>query len=296
MMPLAPLRTGLSCASRRAFSTTPRAFNISPESPSYIEIPRPPQIRSIQPPRKKGKLPHPKSLPLDLDATPATPEPSQESQRPLEGVDEETKAYIKWKSALAENRRRNLREGVAELQLRQKNQAAHRAKVLKKRTEEREEKLDAGQREDVRLTLPSVLSTLRLDDGSTMQRITPERLAEKSALREAKEAARTAARIESFHNLYLNAKDFIITEKQLDEAIEKEFGPMDHLYKSLPPTVEDMLLQASNIHGDFSKNPKLMQIAGELTGAKLMPERSGSRDTSAFGADHDDDSLVNRTF
>lgn len=233
---------------------------------------------------------------MDLDATPATPEPSRQPQRPIEGVDEETKAYIKWKSDLAESRRRNLREGVAELQLRQKNQAAHRAKVLKKRTEEREEKLNAKMREDVKLTLPSVLSTLRLDDGSKMERITPERLAEKRALRESKEAAKAAARIENFHNLYLNAKDFIITEKQLEEAIEKEFGPMDHLYKSLPPTVEDMLLQVSNIHGEFAKNPKMMEIAGELTGAKLVPEKRGSRDTSAFGADYDGGSIINRNF
>lgn len=295
-MSLIPLRSALTHAPRRTFSTTPRTLIISPESPSYIEISRPPTVRSSPPPRQKGKLPHPKSIRHDISALSATPEPSPESLEPTPGLDAETTAYIKWKNRLAETRRRNLREGISELQERQKNQAARRAEVLKKRSEDREALLAAKQREDVRLTLPSVLSTLRLDDASSMIRITPERLAEKQAICAAKEAEKSAARIEIFHELYLNARDFIVTEKQLDEAIEREFVQKDHLYKTLPQTVEDMLLQVQSNQGNFSRDPKMMEIAGQLTGAKLVPERKGRRDNGAFGVDDTDDGLITREF
>lgn len=285
----------LTCGSRRAFSTSPRPLRISPESPAYVEIPRPPTVRAFTPARQKGKLPHPKSIPYKLSPEPATNEPAP--RKPPTGVDAETAAYIVWKGKLAESRRRNLREGMTELQQRQRGQEERRAKVLARRNQEREALLAAKQREDVRLTLPSVLSTLRMDDGSHMERIGEERLAEKRAVWEQKEAEKSRARMECFHELYLNAKDFILTEKQLDEAIEREFTQRDHLYKTLPQTVEDMLLQVQNNRGLFGRDPKMMEIAGHLTGAKLVPEKKkAAREGSGFGLDEGGDGLVSRNF
>lgn len=285
------LRSALGCT-RRAFCTTPH-LRVSPESPHYIEIPRPPEVRAAPRPRQKGKLPHPKFIPYGISAEPATPEPSL--CKPPTGVDAETAAYIIWKQNLARSRRRNLREGVEELQARQKQLEMHRARVLLKRSENREALLAAKQREDVRLTLPSVLSTLRVDDGSNMTRISQDRIAEKKATWEAGEAQKSAVRIENFHELYLNARDFILTEKQLDEAIEKEFTQRDHLYKTLPQTVEDMLQQVQHNRGDFGRDRKMMEIAGQLTGARLVPEKK-SRDANSFGLDEEADELVNKDF
>lgn len=183
---------------------------------------------------------------------------------------------------------------MAELQARQKTQEKRRAIVLKKRNEDREALLAAKQREDVRLTLPSVLSTLRSNDSSHMERISEERLAEKQAMREAKEEEKRAARIESFHELYLNAREFILTEKQLDEVIEKEFVQKDHFYKTLPQTVEDMLLQVQNNRAHFGRDPKMMEIAGQLTGAKLVPEKKAKE--AEGWLDEESDGLISRTF
>lgn len=290
-MSLVPLRNALGC-SRRAFSTTPR-LRVSPESPSYIEIPHPPNARVSAGHRLKGKLPHPKSIRYDISAEAATPEPSP--RKPLAVADPEIVAYITWKQRLAESRRRNLREGMHELQLRQRGLEKHRAKVLQKRSEAREVLLAAKQREDVRLTLPSVLSTLRVDDGSNMERISEERLAEKKAAWEADEARKSAVRIENFHELYLHARDFILTEKQLDEAIDREFTQKDHLYKTLPQTVEDMLQQVQNNRGDFGRDKRMLEISGQLTGARLEP-RKKARGADSFGLDEEADELVNRDF
>ncbi|KAL0640881.1 hypothetical protein Q9L58_000189 [Maublancomyces gigas] len=289
-MSLVPLRRTLGCT-RRAFSTTPRP-RVSPESPHYIEIPRPPTVRVSARHRQKGKLPHPKSIRDDVLVKPATSEPSP--RRLPTNVDDKTIAYITWKQNLAESRRRNLREGVHELQQRQKQLEKHRALVLQKRSESREILLAAKQREDVRLTLPSVLSTLRVDDGSKMVRISKERLAEKKAAWAAKEAQKSATRIENFHELYLNAREFILTEKQLDEAIEREFTQKDHLYKTLPQTVEDMLQQVQNNRGDFGRDKKMLEISGRLTGSRLEPKRA--RGADSFGLDEEADELVSRDF
>lgn len=291
-MPLAPLRCALGCP-RRAFSTAPH-LRVSPESPHYIEIPRPPNVRVSGRHRLKGKLPHPKSISSNLSAEKATPEPSS-PRKPLTNVDTETAAYITWKQNLAESRRRNLREGVHELQQRQLQLEKHRAKVLHKRSEAREALLAAKQRDDVRLTLPSVLSTLRVDDGSNMTRISEDRLAEKKAIWEAKEAQKSAVRIENFHELYLHAREFILTEQQLDEAIEREFTQKDHLYKTLPQTVEDMLQQVQNNRGDFGRDKKMLEITGRLTGARLEP-RKRARGADSFGLDEEADELVNKDF
>lgn len=166
--------------------------------------------------------------------------------------------------------------------------------MLRKRSESREILLAAKQREDVRLTLPSVLSTLRVDDGSNMVRISEERLAEKRATWAAKEAQKSAVRIENFHELYLNAREFILTEKQLDEAIEREFTQKDHLYKTLPQTVEDMLQQVQNNRGDFGRDKKMLEISGRLTGSRLEPKRA--RGADSFGLDEEADELVSRDF
>lgn len=166
--------------------------------------------------------------------------------------------------------------------------------MLQKRSESREALLAAKQREDVRLTLPSVLSTLRVDDGSNMVRISEERLAEKKATWAAVEAQKSAVRIENFHELYLNAREFILTEKQLDEAIEREFTQKDHLYKTLPQTVEDMLQQVQNNRGDFGRDKKMLEISGRLTGSRLEPKRA--RGADSFGLDEEADELVNKDF
>jgi len=92
---------------------------------------------------------------------------------------------------------------------------------------EREALLNAPEREDERLTRPSVPSEiLKLleKQPSRSLKSDPERLREARENYEAAASDQEAHRREALEILYSNAREFIVNEKQLDAAIEEVFG------------------------------------------------------------------------
>jgi hypothetical protein len=176
---------------------------------------------------------------------------------------------------MAEMRRRNLREGLAALQMRTKERLLRRGEALKRRNEEREKLLAEKMREDVRLTLPSVLSTLRMDEGIKVARMTPERVEEKRQVRLAKEREKTEGKLEHLHELYLNARDFLLTEKDLDDAIEREFQPRNLLLRGYPPTMGSLLrdMEGAGYAIGVGSVQRITEVGGALTGGRLTPEK-----------------------
>ncbi|RPB21621.1 hypothetical protein L211DRAFT_752523, partial [Terfezia boudieri ATCC MYA-4762] len=212
----------------RAFSTTPTPQKVAPESPKFIEIPQPPRTPPLWKPIVKGKLPPPKTIfpSVGPDKTSeeylalVTPEPTKPKAAPTHKP--EDAAYIEWKAKMAARRRQNFREGIIELAEKKKAFDDKRARVLEKRAAERQELLNRKEREDVRLTLPSVLSTIKnaegFQDPDRRGRLKGSRTKLKKHI-----AAKLEARREQLHNLYLNASSFLLTDKQLDMAIDAEF-------------------------------------------------------------------------
>ncbi|KAL7275828.1 hypothetical protein RUND412_001209 [Rhizina undulata] len=288
------LRAPLRCKfAVRSFSTSAPTLQIGPESPRFIEIPRPPKVKYRPPPYKKGKLPEPKNLfPAQIDKTSqeyldaATAEPTKVREVPK---DPEMAEYIRWKAAMAASRRKNLREGIVELARKKEEKEKKRAEIQRERSEAREALLHAKEREDVRLTLPTVLSTLK----ESMTPVDPdreERLRIKEERRIAKEQKKIEERLEDMHALYVNARSFILTEAQLDAAIEKTFVPKDIIFKNFPPTVSDMLVEKgdfarskpSTIGGMFGdRNGAIMEVAAALTGGR-MEVKDDKADERAF--------------
>lgn len=181
---------------------------------------------------------------------------------------------------MATKRRENLREGLKELAFKKKTFDEKRERILKKRMEERQALLDRKEREDVRLTLPSVLSTVKNPEPfSDPNR--HDRLESKAQQLQAREAAKAEARADHLHTLYLHASSFILTEAQLDKEIQAEFTE-SMIGKTFPLTVSEMLAQRAkgpplSIFGVSplltSKETELiLEAAATLTGGKLSKE------------------------
>ncbi|KAK6399642.1 hypothetical protein LTR95_019407 [Oleoguttula sp. CCFEE 5521] len=144
----------------------------------------------------------------DASTEPAFPEGSREA----------------WRTKVAEQRKRNLREGLRELKERQvrstSNTRARQGRVQR----ERDELVSRPEREDERLTAPSHGLDLKTLFGPLQDPDRETRLATKKANQAAFLAARSAARASSLHTLYAHARSFITTPAQLDASIETAFG------------------------------------------------------------------------
>lgn len=193
---------------------------------------------------------------------------------------------------MASARRRNLREGM--LGLYERRERTH--KVLTARTQrrqaERQRLIDKPQREDERLTNPSVVAALNdlnigvVPDPNREARVEQQRKRVKQRAMSKEEERRDA-----LHTLYMQAADFITTEEHLNEAIEQAFGTPEAparwggngkgdsiWYDGKPNSVQDMLdkvnrtgglaMDAHEGHAALTQQ-RIKRIAEELTGGKI---------------------------
>jgi hypothetical protein len=190
---------------------------------------------------------------------------------------------------MAATRRTNLREGLSELHKRKLTHDKLVAGRSKWKSEERERRLYEKQREDERLTNPTITAATRtLQTGPIPDPDRVTRLAEKAASVAAKEAMREDARRDALHTLYIHARKFITTEEQLDAEIEKIFTTTpfeegnfdDNIWnvKHAPPTVQEMLSEVNNTQKSaiaYRRPPshitgqRMKRIAEDLTGGKI---------------------------
>ncbi len=277
----------------RAFTTSSSTHRIGPESPSYIDVPQPPQQTFPHRPRIKGILPVPRDIFHHRigGVEKVTPEylasATQESKKQSIAVSEVDETRTRWKLRMASQRRQNLREGLVELQSRRRRTDKFLADRGARRQAQRQQLIEEKEREDERLTNPSVSPVMRL---SRIGRIVPdpnreERLAEMAKRVREKEAKRADARQDAMHALYTHAKDFITTEAQLDSAIVTAFENPSWGHKGssvwangAPETVQQMLNRANRtrtgLFKDEGQGQKIMtnrveRIVEELTGGKL---------------------------
>ena len=292
LSPLTRCRCSATSIPIRSFSTSNSLSAIGPVSPKFIDVPIAPQPQAGQKLDIKGTLPPPRNLfparalrktsKKYLDAV--TKEPKHQS--------EPSNEYVAWKRRLAASRRTNLREGLVELYKRKKDHDGAVAVRSKAKQEDRQRRLQAPQREDERLTDPTIKEANRiLQSGPIPDPNRDARIAEKAARVQAKEAAREEQRRDALHTLYMQARSFITTEEQLDAKIEEVFkeareGESDSIWDAsspgAPPTVLDMLSDFNNTQKTatrFHAGPaqitgkRIKKIAEELTGGK-MEEKS----------------------
>lgn len=189
---------------------------------------------------------------------------------------------------MAEMRRKNLREGLVALRARKRREDKRVASRSLFKSREREARLHAPQREDERLTSPTITEAMRsLQVGAVPDPYRKLRVAKKAAMAAASEAAKEDARRNALHTLYMNARTFITTEEQLDAKIEEIFvkrpfagSNSDNIWdaKGPPPTVREMLSTINHSQKkaiDYHSGPavitgqRIKKIAEELTGGKM---------------------------
>lgn len=270
---------------RRPFGTAARRLQVGPESPKFIEVPRIRLPRASPRPRQKGILPLPRNIfppSKPAKATPAAIAAATAGRSRQRGAPEshEKAAFQQWQCAMADRRRQNLREGLVTLHRRKR--AAERVRVtrLAHRARKRQAVLTTAEARDVQLTLPSVLSTLRLGGSSLPDPDRAQRLQAMAERHRAVERAKRDERLHYLHELYLNASRFILTEAQLTSAIDDAFKESAYDVAAWAgwrrSSVRDLLNRAnrSNMQTPEDAGPVVLEVGGSLTGGRLPASRS----------------------
>jgi hypothetical protein len=280
----------------RAFSTTRPTLKYGPESPKFVEVPQPLQSRPPPKRRIKGVLPVPRDIFARRRPTSLTPEyfakvtPEPTAPGGDAELSGEQGEFVAWKRRMAAVRRQNLREGLKGLYHRKKQTDRAIAARSAFKTAERQRLLHEPEREDVRLTSPSVHpSLLQFQKGSLPDPDRAQRIAEKVAAVQAKQAEKAEERKDHLHSLYMHARDFITTEEQLNEAIERIFvthpwefvdgDKGENIWNTgVPESVATMLSKAAVMEkGAVGQHEgiavltdrRVKRIAEELTGGKM---------------------------
>ncbi|TVY80364.1 hypothetical protein LSUE1_G007868 [Lachnellula suecica] len=276
----------LNATNLRPFSSSTPLSAIQPENPKFIEIPTTLQPQRLPKLDIKGVLPPPRNI-FPNRGPPKSARFFKKTIRLPKKEAAPANDYEAWKRKIAANRRENLVEGIKTLKTRKYWAEKNVSDRSKKSSEERARVFNAPQREDERLTNPTITQAT-----NTLQRSVPdprreERVLAKAARVKAKEAMREEARKNALHTLYMHARSFITTEEQLDEEIEAIFVPKpfkgsnsDNIWEASgsPPTVQDMLTVVNHnqkVAAQYHQGPapltgkRMQKIAEELTGGKM---------------------------
>ncbi|KAK3216844.1 hypothetical protein GRF29_1g1123047 [Pseudopithomyces chartarum] len=285
--------TGLPLA--RAFSSSAPTLALGPESPNYIEVPKPLQPSFPPKPIVKGHLPVPRDIfetrskiPKESDKfiAQSTRDPKKVAQPGPWSKDAEYRLY---KQRLAEARKKALREGVKELHARKvETDQAYTHHIERTNAERRRLAMAPPRAVDV-LTQTSISKGVR-DFLSNELPSTPrvEFAAQRRNAYERRLARQEAVRRNRLHDLYTNAREFIVNEEQLDEAIELAFGteeqPMrfhvdghtspagtgDSAWASGPPEgVSERLQKLKGGEGVGLAKERVKKVTEVLTGGKM---------------------------
>lgn len=263
--------------------------DVPPESPLYVDVPRPPQPAAQSKPIVKGVLPVPRQLFHPTGPKRGTkpylnrvsPLPKVAPREP-QGKDKEFRQY---KQRLTEMRRDSIREGLSSLKSRNKQAIKEMSKLSNRKREIQQANLQKPEREDDRLTSPTILPTI---ESMVSQQLTEEEIAAKRARYEAKEWAKSEERRNSLHTLYMNARDFIVTEEQLNAKIDAVFDdpffenqqdPSIWAKEGVPEQMRDIrgqlersgTMNLSESYSVVTRN-RLQEIAEELTGGRMESE------------------------
>ncbi|KAL5333012.1 hypothetical protein BJX70DRAFT_382266 [Aspergillus crustosus] len=212
----------------RGFSTS-SSLRVGPESPYFVEVPQ--QVQPALPAKRqvKGTLPVPRDIfprrrvdkPTEPYIAAATPLPTkQEAINP----DEPHAGYREWKRNMADMRRQNLREGLLELHSRKQRTDTIMQNRSAWKQRQRKRVLQQPDRDDEQLTRPSIIQDMLPKPGTVLPDPgRQERLVQSQQRLESKKLQKEQGRLDSLHTLYMNARDFIVTEEQLATAIEEAF-------------------------------------------------------------------------
>ncbi|KKY25164.1 hypothetical protein UCRPC4_g01970 [Phaeomoniella chlamydospora] len=277
-----------TCSPARAFSTSTARRSVPPESPDYIHVPRSIQPEQRLPPRIRGTLPVPREIFPAKNPEKLEQQFLEKATRPRkEPFDPRTATQVQIKKfRMAQLRREYLREGLSELRNRKSKIDKQLAERNRIKTAEREQLTAQSEREDERLTSSSVLQgMLSSKGGFTIDPKWEERYRERVAKTKEHSDRLDDMRKDALHTLYMNARDFIVTEEALDAEIDRVF-PFDKdpafrtpsgqgkdiWFTGVPPTVTELLQKTVSPERNISR--RVSDIDGSSTTARTASERA----------------------
>ncbi|CAA9965154.1 hypothetical protein PTMSG1_08513 [Pyrenophora teres f. maculata] len=294
--PFAPTSAWSSTPCVRGFSSTSPSLALGPQSPNYIEVPKPLQPSYPVKPEVKGHLPiprdvfktrnkHPKES--DIFIARSTREPKEVK---VPGPYSKDADYRLYKQRLAEKRREALKEGVKELHERKVTSEAEYMAKIQAIGATRRALAMAPRREVDILTETSVAKGIRdfLTDSLPPR---PDISKARSRAYQRRMARVQQVRASRLHDLYTKAREFIVDEQQLDEAIEKAFGSEEQPIGwdrrgnmgmrvdghdglspwegPMPEGVAELLQKLKGGEGVGMAKERVKKLAEELTGGKM---------------------------
>ncbi|KAF2751896.1 hypothetical protein M011DRAFT_394335 [Sporormia fimetaria CBS 119925] len=280
----------------RTFTSTPSVCALGPESPNYIEVPKPLQPTAHKKPIVKGVLPTPRDVfktrnPLPKQSDEFLNPSTKDRAKPLLPGKYNRDAEIRlYKQRLADARKKALREGVKELHERKVTTDAQEKAALRRLFAERRAAAMAPPREVDVLTQTSMDKNIRSFLEGTLPSTSRMNISEarRQAFRR-KMDKHDSVRRQRLHDLYIHAREFIVNEEQLDAAIEKEFGTEEQPVgwdpkgdqvvgaehgKSpwtgpMPEGVAELLQKLKGGEGVGLAKERVKKVAEELTGGKM---------------------------
>jgi hypothetical protein len=281
----------------RAFSSTPSTLALGPQSPNYVDVPKPLQPTFPLEPTPKGHLPvprdifktrskHPKDSEIFLRRSTKAP-----STLKAPGPHSKDAEYQLYKQRLAATRRTALNQGVKELHERKVEVDAAFTAKLERSYADRLQRATAPPRETDVLTSASIQKGIRDFLADQLPMTSRTDLPKRRTAYQRRIARVQAVRASRLHDLYVNAREFIVEESQLDEAIEKAFGTEDQpigwnvrgdvgpraegkeglspWHGPMPEGVGDMLQKLKGGEGVGLAKERVRKVAEALTGGKM---------------------------
>lgn len=277
-------------AQRRLFATSSALSILPPESPYYIDVPRSYQPEYVVPRRLKGTLPVPREIfparqpnkPSEEYLKNATKNKAPQNVVPEPQMSEQARR----RARMAAMRKSHLREGLTELYKRKQTMTAAVAARSAAKQAERARLIAQPEREDARLTMPSTPTTMQPSTAAIDEEASRHECERIQKQKQKNLARRTVAkeseRLDALHTLYMNARSFITTEAQLEEAVERVFVPGEQndewrtaasdgesiWNKGAPPTVKELLEEA-----DTRRSGREDLTKGSLTSVRMSESR-----------------------
>ncbi|KAK3945463.1 hypothetical protein QBC46DRAFT_372301 [Diplogelasinospora grovesii] len=287
------LATATRCFTTSASRALPAA--IPPESPKFIKVPEPPQSSEPRLPYVKGHLPVPREI-FDKREGSVKVEPgyvdriSPRSVAELSGLPPKNEHEAR-RRQMAESRRQSLAAGLKGLWERKQKKDTALARRTQANYLRNKRAAMAPEPLDEFLTRPTVRSSTA---NVTTVDANSDRFEQAEAARQEAErlaALKSEARRDALAQLYVAAGDFVITESELEEKIDKEFKKDSHAFgrvdggqsmwdmQRAPISVGQMQAElagksenlfVSGKSGSTKTAARQKIVAEELTGGKLI--------------------------
>ena len=263
---------------------------IPPESPKYIDIPTPPQEQEVKKYFIKGVLPKPRQILPPQGPNKITeeylkaviPEPLTKNTSPSAQASD----LSAWKARQAASRRENLRSSLKELAARKAREERYLAARSAAKAAETKALREAPEPDAERFTKATLLSSQTATGLDVMsEEYRSAYLRQKRRNYEARLKKVEEQRRDNLHTLYVNAGDFITTEKRMREEVDKAFDDTSQFDSEkaaglniwnlgVPESVQQRLASPSNDEQKAMLRDRMKRMAEALTGGKIKDQES----------------------